>query len=104
MGFSRPEYWSGQPFPSPGDLPNRGMEPRSPLLQADSLPAEPPGKPRNTLCPEVWLMGLEGALGIGIFKTSPEDSGLQQRLRTMGLEDAQFLSFLMLFAAGAAGL
>ena len=41
--FSRPEYWSGQPFPSPGDLP--GIEPRLPALQADSLPAEPQGKP-----------------------------------------------------------
>ena len=48
MGFSRQEYWSGLPFPSPGDLPNPGMEPRSPLLQVDSLPAEPQGKPRNT--------------------------------------------------------
>ena len=47
MGFSRPEYWSGQPFPSPGDLPNPGIEPRSPALQGDSLPAEPPGKPRK---------------------------------------------------------
>ena len=37
--------WSGQPFPSPGDLPNPGIEPRSPALQVDSLPAEPPGKP-----------------------------------------------------------
>ena len=45
IGFSRPDYWSGQPFPSPGDLPNPGIEPRSPALQADSLPAEPPGKP-----------------------------------------------------------
>ena len=43
MEFSRPEYWSGYPFPSPGDLPNPGVEPRSPALQADSLPAEPPG-------------------------------------------------------------
>ena len=48
MEFSRPEYWSGKPFPSPGDLPNQGIEPRSPTLQADSLPAEPPGKPKNT--------------------------------------------------------
>ena len=38
MEFSRPEYWSGQPFPSPGDLPNPGIKPRSPALQADSLP------------------------------------------------------------------
>ena len=42
MGFSRQEYWSGLPFPSPGDLPNPGTEPRSPALQADSLPSEPP--------------------------------------------------------------
>ena len=47
MEFSRPEYWSGQPFPSPGDLPNPGTEPRSPALQTDSLPAEPQGKPKN---------------------------------------------------------
>ena len=46
--FSRPEYWSRWPFPSPGDLPNPGIKPRSPALQADSLPAEPPGKPMNT--------------------------------------------------------
>ena len=47
MEFSRSEYWSGQPFPSPGDLPNPGIEPRSLVLQADSLPAEPQGKPKN---------------------------------------------------------
>ena len=40
MEFSRPEYWSGQPFPSPGNLPHPGIEPRSPALQADSLPTE----------------------------------------------------------------
>ena len=45
MGFSRQEYWSGLPSPSPGDLPNPGIEPRSPTLQTDSLPAQPPGKP-----------------------------------------------------------
>ena len=43
------EYWSGLPFPSPGDLPNSGNEPGSPELQADSLPSEPPGKPHDTL-------------------------------------------------------
>ena len=41
MGFSRQEYWSGLPFPSPGDLPNPGMEPGSPASEADSLPSEP---------------------------------------------------------------
>ena len=44
MGFSRQEYWSGLPFPSPGDLPDPGIEPKSPTLQADALPSEPPGK------------------------------------------------------------
>ena len=42
--FSRPEYWSGFPFPAPGDLPDPGIEPRSPALQADSLPSVTPGK------------------------------------------------------------
>ena len=44
MGFSRQECWSGLPFPSPGDLPDPGIKPRSPTLQADSLPSEPRGK------------------------------------------------------------
>ena len=48
MEFSRPEYRSGLLFPSPGDLPNLGIKPRSPTLQADFLPAKPPGKPKNT--------------------------------------------------------
>ena len=48
MEFSRPEYWSGKTLPPPGDLPDPGIEPRSPTLQVDSLPAEPQGKPRNT--------------------------------------------------------
>ena len=43
MGFSRQEYWSGLPFPSPGDLPKPGIEPGTPELQADALPSEPPG-------------------------------------------------------------
>ena len=44
MGFSRQEYCNGLPFPSPGDLPDPGIEPGSPALQADALPSEPPGK------------------------------------------------------------
>ena len=52
MGFSRQEYWSGLPFPSPGDLSDPGIEPRSPALQADSLPSETPGKPQELgTCP-----------------------------------------------------
>ena len=49
MGFSRQEYWSGLPFPSPGDLPNPGIKPRSPALQADILTSEPPGKPKYAI-------------------------------------------------------
>ena len=49
MGFSKQEYWSGLPFPSPGDLPDPGIEPRSPALQADALTSEPPGKPHATI-------------------------------------------------------
>jgi len=45
MGFSRQEYWNGLPFPSPGDLPDPGIKPRSPAL-IDALPSEPPGKPK----------------------------------------------------------
>ena len=48
MEFSRQEYWSGLPFPSPGDILNPGIEPGSPTLQADTLPPEPPGKPKET--------------------------------------------------------
>ena len=44
MGFSRQECWIGLPFPSPWDLPDPGIEPGSPALQADALPSEPPGK------------------------------------------------------------
>ena len=69
MEFSRPEYWSGQPFPSPGDLPNSGIEPRSPTLQADSLPVESQGKPKNTRVDRPILLQ-------GIFPTQESNWGL----------------------------
>ena len=47
MGFPRQEYWNGLPCPSQGDPPNPGIKPWSPVLQADSLPSEPPGKPND---------------------------------------------------------
>ena len=64
MGFSRQEFWSGLPFPSPGDLPNPGIEPQSPALQADALSSEPPGKPHLRLPqseslkigPRTWIL------------------------------------------------
>ena len=69
MGFSRQEYWSGSPFPSPGNLPNPGMEPRSPALQVDSLPAGPQGKPLNLKVPKInellkekWKLGVRSCL------------------------------------------
>ena len=49
MGFSRQEYWSGLSFPSPADLPDPGIEPGSPALQADTLQSEPPGNPQLLL-------------------------------------------------------
>jgi len=58
MGFSRQEYRSGLPFPSPGDLPDPGIEPRSPTLQADALTSEPPGKPAQVLYPSSLLILL----------------------------------------------
>ena len=55
MGFSRQEYWSGLPCSHPGDLPNAGIKPGSPTLQADSLQSEPPGKPRIYIYLPVWF-------------------------------------------------
>ena len=56
MGFSRQEYWSGLPFPSPGELPDPGIEPASPALQADSLPSDPLGKLTHSKCPlKTWV-------------------------------------------------
>ena len=53
MGFSKREYWSG--LPSPGDLPNPGIEPRPHILQADVLTSEPPGKPRSLAITSMYL-------------------------------------------------
>ena len=55
MGFSRQEYWSGLPFPSPGDLPNPGIKPRSPTLQADALTSAPPGKPQKKYTKKIFM-------------------------------------------------
>ena len=58
MGFSRQEYWSGLPFPSPGDFPDPGIKPGSPTLQADALPSKPPGKPRQVKISESYAQRL----------------------------------------------
>ena len=67
--FSRQEYWSGLPCPPPGDLPNPGIQPRSPALQVDSLPSEPPGKSKNTGVGSLSLLQ-------GIFPTQESNQGL----------------------------
>ena len=59
VGFSRQEYWSGLSFPSPGDVPNPGIEPKSPALQVDTLPSEQPGKPYES----VYLLQMLVAIG-----------------------------------------
>ena len=69
MEFSRPEYWSRYPFPSPGSLPNPGIKPRSPTLQADSLSAEPQEKPKNIRAGGLSLLQ-------GIFLTQESSWGL----------------------------
>ena len=59
MEFFRQEYWSGLPFPSPGDIPDPSIKPPSPELQADALPPEPPGKPNvvYTILPLIYQIG-----------------------------------------------
>ena len=74
MGFSRQEYWSGLPFPSPGDLPNPGIEPRSPALQADYLTSEPPDiawdmlKQKNKTLFIIYLISNLGTLYFYLLK------------------------------------
>ena len=58
MGFSRQEYWSGLPFPSPGNLPNPGIKPGSLALEADALTSEPPGSSREMYSLVVYWLSL----------------------------------------------
>ena len=77
MRFSRQEYWTGLPHPPPGDLPNPGIEPRSPTLQVDSLLSEPMGKSKNT---EVGSLSLLQGLNWGL----PRDRQILYQLRYQG--------------------
>ena len=77
-GFSRQEYWSGLPFPSPRGLPDPGIEPGSPALQADALPSEPPGKL------EVPTRDTEGEMG-KILDHCEQKSGKSLKLGPIGL-------------------
>ena len=73
MEFSRQDYWSGLPFPSPGDLPDPGIEPGSPTLQADALPSEPPEKPYSshrsmTILKSSWAPATHSSVRSQFFK------------------------------------
>ena len=74
MAFSRKEYWSGLPFPSPGDLPDPGIEPWSPALQADALTSEPPGK---TMLPTPVFF-LENSMDRGAWRDMVHGSAKSQ--------------------------
>ena len=74
MGFSRQEYWSGLPFPPPGDLPDPGIEPGSPALQPDSLLSEPPGK--QTLKMETPQFGSVQSLQSCLTLCDPMDCSM----------------------------
>ena len=71
MGFSRQEYWSGVPLPSPGDLPDSGIEPRSPTMRADALASEPPGNQ-----PFLILILRKSKLGLGRMGDKPRRHSL----------------------------
>ena len=76
MGFPRQEYWSGLPFPPPGDLPNPGIESQSPALQADSLPSEPPGKLSPNVPSKYFLeLGVDDGRLSSALDISRQDSG-----------------------------
>ena len=92
MGFPRQECWSGLPFPSPGDLPDPGIESGSPALQADALPSEPPGKPipkkgnakeRSNYCTIALI--LVASLVAQMVKCLPAMQ--ETRVRFLGQED-----------------
>ena len=86
MGFSRQECWSGLPFPSPEDLPDSGIKPRSPALQADSLSSETPGGPRGGLNPAP--LGLEGRACWTLLTQTP----LCSHILVLKLQEASVLS------------
>ena len=97
MEFSRPEYWTGQPFPSPGDLPNSGIEPRSPSLRADLYQLSHKGSP----C--LWGKGVIQGKGKGIYNLGGnlldigtlqwEDLGTKLRLKMKLLGKGKIISF-----------
>ena len=84
MDFFRQEYWSGLPFLSPEDLPNPGMEARSPALQADSLPSEPPGK-------QVYCILLQPPIGASLAAQMVRNLPVMQETRLPSLGQKETL-------------
>ena len=91
MEFSSQGYWSGLPFPSPGDLTDPGIELHSPVLQVDSLPSEPPGKPifMQFMRPDTVLTDVKDEMGVGWCIEQQEES---ENFQSIG-----FLIFLIYF-------
>ena len=79
MGFSRQQYWSGLPFPSPGNLHSPGIEPRFPALQADTLPPEPPRKPQHH---PTGLSSTHSLQPASYFRVNPHVPAFLTRLGT----------------------
>ena len=71
MEFSRQEYWSGLPFPSPGDLPDTGIKPRSPALQAEALPLSHQGSP--------YMQNLKRCYELTYLQKRTRDTGIQKK-------------------------
>ena len=98
MKFSRQENWGGLPFPSPGDLPDPGIEPPSPTLWADSWPAEPPGKPTNV---DIGVGSL--SLPQGTFPTRDKAQSLSQQADSSPADDLSPGYFLRAVLSSPAG-
>ena len=86
MGFSRQEYWSGLPFPSPEDFPDPGTEPRYPALWADALPSEPPGK--SCLCkyPSIFFLALKPKVQLLLANEKPVKEESKQASHVLWLK------------------
>ena len=90
MGFPRQEYWSGLPFPSPGDLPDPGIEPRSPSFQADALTSEPPGKPHMPWGNQLIIKKKWSILKPDLEYRCIAKSSISCEMRTFGLAWTKF--------------
>ena len=86
MGFSRQECWSGLPFPSPGDLPDLGIKPRSPTLQADALLSEPPGKCGSIQLSSLSLVRLFATPWTAVLQASLSITSSRSLLKLMSIK------------------